>query len=104
MSRYHIVHVFKDNIGISIHQYILKKRLEACKAAMAGEAGITEIGLRYGFSDYSCFYRAFVKEYGIAPKAYRENLSKHRIQAERKGEAFGSVSYAGLADIEDRNE
>lgn len=30
-SKYHISHVFKDNMGISLHQYILKKRLQASK-------------------------------------------------------------------------
>ena len=27
VSKYHISHVFKDETGISVHQYILKKRL-----------------------------------------------------------------------------
>ena len=26
VSKYHIAHIFKDNIGISVHQYITKKR------------------------------------------------------------------------------
>ncbi len=35
VSKYHISHVFKDETGISVHQYILKKRLDACKAPSA---------------------------------------------------------------------
>ena len=30
VSKYHIAHVFKDEIGMSIHQYISKKRLARC--------------------------------------------------------------------------
>ena len=72
VSKYHIAHVFKDRLGMSIHQYITKKRLALCKEAILGKASITEIYQTYGFGDYSSFYRAFKKEYGISPKDYRD--------------------------------
>lgn len=71
-SKYHIAHVFKDNIGLSIHQYIMKKRLNLCKEAISGGMSITEVYHLFGFGDYSSFYRAFKKEYGISPKDYRD--------------------------------
>jgi len=72
VSKYHIAHVFKDNIGLSIHQYISKKRLNHCRDAISGKMSITEAYHMYGFGDYSSFYRAFKKEYGISPKDYRD--------------------------------
>ena len=72
VSKYHIAHVFKDNIGMSIHQYITKKRLNLCKEAISGGMSITDAYHRFGFGDYSSFYRAFKKEYGISPKDYRD--------------------------------
>lgn len=72
VSKFHIAHVFKDNIGMSIHQYITKKRLSLCKEAIAGKRSITEIYHTFGFGDYSSFYRAFKKEYGISPKDFRD--------------------------------
>lgn len=72
VSKYHIAHVFKENVGISVHQYITKKRLAACREAMLGNASITDTYLMFGFGDYSSFYRAFKKEYGISPREFRE--------------------------------
>ena len=72
VSKYHIAHVFKDNIGLSIHQYITKKRLLLCEDAIRAKMNITDVYQTYGFGDYSSFYRAFKKEYGISPKEYRD--------------------------------
>lgn len=72
VSKYYIAHVFKDNIGMSIHQYITKKRLTLCKEAISGKMSITEAYHMFGFGDYSSFYRAFKKEYGISPKDFQD--------------------------------
>ena len=72
VSKYHIAHVFKENVGLSIHQYITKKRLSLCREAIRAKMNITEVYHTYGFGDYSSFYRAFKKEYGISPKEFRD--------------------------------
>lgn len=73
VSKYHIAHIFKDNLGISVHQFILKKRLAICKDTLLSRTCINEAYLQCGFKDYSSFYRAFKKEYGMSPKAFTES-------------------------------
>lgn len=72
VSKYYIAHLFKDSIGMSIHQYITKKRLLACKEAILGNTGISTAYQMFGFGDYSSFYRAFKKEYGVSPKEFKD--------------------------------
>ena len=73
ISKFYIAHLFKETIGLSVHQYIIKKRLSACKDALLGSIPISQLFLQYGFHDYSSFYRAFKKEYGMSPKEYRQS-------------------------------
>lgn len=72
VSKYHIAHVFKENMGISVHQYILKKRLQAARTGIVSGIPIGQVGQELGFADYTSFFRAFKKEYEISPKEYRE--------------------------------
>ena len=72
VSKYHIAHLFKDNLGVSIHQYITRKRLILCREAILGDMSITQAYQTFGFGDYSSFYRAFKKEYGISPSDFRD--------------------------------
>lgn len=76
VSKYHISHIFKDNMGISLHQYIMKKRLHASKNAILSHQPISRIFHQYGFKDYTSFFRAFKKEYGLSPREYRD---QHRL-------------------------
>lgn len=72
LSKFYLSHSFKSEMGISIHQYILKKRLHTCKDAILSGMSISKTYELYGFHDYSSFFRSFKKEYGVSPKEYRD--------------------------------
>jgi YesN/AraC family two-component response regulator len=76
VSKFHISHIFKENMGISVHQYIMKKRLFACKGVLHENVSISKVYESFGFKDYSSFYRAFKKEFGISPKDYKDTKMK----------------------------
>jgi AraC-like DNA-binding protein len=77
VSRSYIVHSFKNSLGISIHQYIMKKRLSRCRDAIMDGVSISEASRNYGFNDYSNFYKAFKREYGCSPSEY---LSTYMVE------------------------
>ncbi len=71
VSKYYVAHLFKDTLGISLHQYIIKKRLAECRNAITNGESISKTYERFGFRDYSSFFKAFRKEYGMPPKEYQ---------------------------------
>lgn len=59
--------VFKKATGAAPWEYITRKRLAAAKEKLRSGASAQATCESCGFSDYSAFYRAFVKCYGESP-------------------------------------
>jgi len=62
-----ICHKFKNDFGVSIKKYIMQKRLIGSNQALIKGENAEEVCMKFGFSNYSAFYRAYKNEYGMSP-------------------------------------
>ncbi|MBP2034192.1 AraC-like DNA-binding protein [Clostridium algifaecis] len=73
VSKYYLMHKFKEQTGYTIHNYILQKRLIMSTLFIKNGKSITDACIESGFRDYSNFLRAFKKRFGFSPKKYYKN-------------------------------
>lgn len=67
ISRASLYRLFKAETGEAIGRYITEKRLQAARELMIGGVIPKKACILSGFNDYSTFYRAYRRKYGIAP-------------------------------------
>ncbi len=70
LSKYHLMRLFKQETGYSIHQYVLEKRLVLATRLIKEGMSYSEAAQKAGFTDYSIFLRAFKKRYDLSPRQY----------------------------------
>ncbi|SEA48837.1 AraC-type DNA-binding protein [Pseudobutyrivibrio sp. ACV-2] len=73
LSRYYLMHTFKDETGYTIGNYITMKRLSAAQALIDAGAPIVDASEQAGFGTYSTFLRAYKKTYGTSPRKKAES-------------------------------
>lgn len=74
ISQSTVSQVFRQKMDVSFYRCVTQRRLIAAKTLISEGIGLEEVSTRTGFADYSTFYRAFKKEYGISPRQYRKML------------------------------
>lgn len=67
MSKYHMMRVFKQETGYSVHQYVSEKRILFARTLIMSGTPATSACLEAGFKDYSSFSRAFKLQLGVLP-------------------------------------
>lgn len=67
-----ITQLFRRKMGDSFYHCVTQRRLIAAKTLIAQGISMENVSEKVGFVDYSAFYRAFKKEYGISPAQYRK--------------------------------
>lgn len=76
ISKYHLCHVFPEATGLTVHQYMTKKRLAYANELIKSGKTANFAADAAGFNNYSSFYRSYVNEYGISPSAKKSGEQK----------------------------
>ncbi len=66
--------LFRKRMKVSFYRFVTQRRLIAAKTLLMEGIPAETASAQVGFGDYSVFYRAFKREYGISPMEYRKLL------------------------------
>lgn len=78
LNRSYFSKLFKDNMGCPPQEFLIGVRLaKAAEMMCNGNAPISEIAVRCGYSNQFHFSRAFKKRYGEPPQKWRAQNRKH---------------------------
>lgn len=77
VSKFHLCRAFKEHNGVSVLQYLTEKRVMYARHLVEhGETAVCAAA-KAGFGDYSSFYRAHRRVYGVAPRSNRNAPVSH---------------------------
>ncbi|NBH39886.1 YSIRK-targeted surface antigen transcriptional regulator [Enterococcus faecalis] len=74
MSEASLRTAFKREMNISIHNYILRRKISESKVMLKSNSTISDVALSLGFSDASHFSKVFKKISGTSPKKYQMSI------------------------------
>lgn len=72
LSRYHLLRVFQDAVGLPPHAYQNQLRVDLGKKLLADGMAISQAAVEAGFVDQSHFSRVFKQLTGATPKQYQQ--------------------------------
>lgn len=67
----YLSHEFVKYTGRSVYEYVLYRRVLMAKERINSGLPLSEVAYQCGFNDYSSFLRAFNRQAGMSPAAYR---------------------------------
>ena len=73
LSKYHFIRVFKKELGLTPHSFIINERLNRANKLIQNGKTISEASLLVGFNDQSHFTRNFKKYFGYTPAILQKN-------------------------------
>ncbi len=72
MSRYHFLRVFREVVGVTPHQFVLRRRMHRAAVRLRrSDESVSAIAFAEGFEDLSTFNRRFRQVMGASPTAWR---------------------------------
>lgn len=77
LDRTYLYKLFKDEIGLSIIEYINKSRISRAEVLLANKrTSVKDIAISVGFTDPLYFSRVFKKHNGMTPTEYRRSTQE----------------------------
>lgn len=76
-STFHFSRVFNINKGITLMEYVKKRRLSLAAEDLFDNKKIIDIALEYGFQTHNGFSKAFKKEFGFSPTQYLKRMDRN---------------------------
>lgn len=71
ISKNYLCTLFKRNTAMTVHDYILSKKIAYAKKLLVSGSNATETAFLCGFNEFSNFIRVFKKYAGLSPKQYQ---------------------------------
>jgi AraC-like DNA-binding protein len=70
VSKYHLIREFKEQIGLTPHQFQMQNRIRKAQHLLKEGKPITEVALATGFCDQSHFNKWFKRVVALTPSEY----------------------------------
>ncbi|MDR7272176.1 AraC-like DNA-binding protein [Pelomonas saccharophila] len=72
LSPFHLLRVFRQSIGVTPHQYLMRLRLmQGLRLLRDTRLAVTDVAYETGWADLSNFNKAFRREFGCSPRSLR---------------------------------
>jgi AraC-like DNA-binding protein len=90
LSICHFARAFKATYGVTVHQYVIAKRIQHARHLLAQSSkSLAQIALDCGFADQSSFSRRFLAVAGESPASWRSShairlLPRHTIKTKQR--------------------
>lgn len=95
ISPYHFSRIFKGLIGITIQEYIRRRRLsEGAKQLLNSNKNVLEIAIEFGFNSHEVFSRAFKQYFSYTPLQVRK--IKPKLYLYRKIELYININLKNI--------
>jgi transcriptional regulator GlxA family with amidase domain len=71
LNEHYIIALFKSEIGVPPHQYVMARRVERARKLLNEGQALNAVAAECGFNDQSHLTRDFKKTFGVTPGAYQ---------------------------------
>ena len=75
-SKYHVCHLFREQVGITMHDYLVMRRIHLVNDLIRRGDPISEACFSAGFRNYSNFFRLYKKHTGMTPQEFKNSIEK----------------------------